>query len=220
MKVLFLDIDGVINTVGAELGFKYCLNKTRDKLKRLDSQADFFDPACLYYLREIVVKTGCRIVVSSTWRQGAELNEMKSWFKCTEIADAIIDKTPVFYSTTHPHLVDGRGRVQRGEEIRDWLKRHPEVTHYAVLDDDSDMDVVYENYFQTDSYDGLKRKTCYQVINHLNSKNVLKHYRMDVALAEFLDELATCYGTYPAFEVNKTAIINLTKQLADQYNSK
>lgn len=28
------------------------------------------------------------------------------------------------------------GHHRRGEEIKEWLSRHPEVTHYVVLDDD------------------------------------------------------------------------------------
>jgi hypothetical protein len=27
----------------------------------------------------------------------------------------------------------------RGEEIKAWLHQHPEVTRYAIVDDDSDM---------------------------------------------------------------------------------
>ena len=195
MKVLFLDIDGVINTVGAELGFRYCygLQESYPRSEK-HKQKFFFDPACLYYLREIVKETGCKIVISSTWRLGATIEEMKSWFECPEIKDAIIDKTPIFHPDTHPLLVDRRGRLQRGEEIKAWLDAHPEATHYAILDDDSDMDVVMDGFFKTCSYDGLKKDVAYKVIFHLKNEGLTDHYRLNLALTKFLSELNSCLG--------------------------
>ena len=213
MKVLFLDIDGVINTVGGEQGMRLCVGRDtlrdyNDKKGRLLSKSEFFDPACLYYLKEIVV--------SSTWRLGIDsVDDMKDWFSCPEIRDAIIGWTPTFYSTSHPELKDRRGRVQRGEEIKYWLNKHPEVTHYAILDDDSDMDVVYENFFKTDSFDGLKRETAYKVITHLN-RFKLDHYRMDRALTRFLSEYDMCFKDLPSTKNERERIVESIKKLIQE----
>ncbi len=37
----------------------------------------------------------------------------------------------------------------RGHEIKAWLDLHPEVTHFAVLDDDCDMDGVEDHHIKT-----------------------------------------------------------------------
>ena len=219
MKVLFLDIDGVINTVGGELGLRHCL-QIDPKEEGLIEPHEAFDPACLWYLREIVEDTGCKIVVSSTWRAGETVESMKAWFKCPLIKEAIIDSTPHFYTTNRPDLVDRRGRVQRGEEIKDWLDRHPQVTNYAILDDDTDMDIVTRNFFKTCSYDGLKRDVAYKVIHHLNNKDVLDHYRMDINLTKFLSELRACYGDVESYSKVEKDLIEQMKQLSAEYKNK
>ena len=53
MKVLFLDIDGVV-----------CLHKDKD----WDNEEEIFDAACCRKLQEIVSATGCKLVLSSSWR--------------------------------------------------------------------------------------------------------------------------------------------------------
>ena len=218
MKILFLDIDGVINTVGAECGFRECYGVTEEKIftTKVNSRvllAQTFDPAALWYLRDIVEKTGCKIVISSTWRHGETLESMKGWFNCPVIKEAIIDKTPSFSSLSHPELKDRRGYVQRGEEIKWWVDQHPEITAYAVLDDDSDMDVVYKNFFETDSYDGLRRDIASKVIQHLNHRDLVDHYRIDRALCEFLAELHSCFGKLKSTSKVETDLIEMIKNL-------
>jgi len=53
VKVLFLDIDGVVNKVGTHARYR-------------DSVA--IDPFLAFRIGKIVVDTGCQVVLSSTWR--------------------------------------------------------------------------------------------------------------------------------------------------------
>lgn len=212
MKVLFLDIDGVINTVGGELGLRYCYNFDSEKDSR-NKYSISLDPACLYYLRSIVQDTGCKIVISSTWRHGETVDSMKEWFNCPITKDAIIDKTPSFTSLSHPELKDRKGRVQRGEEIKWWLDQHPEVTRYAVLDDDTDMDIVDKNFFKTCSWDGLKKDVAKKVTMHLNEEAILEHYRMNIALNKFLTEYRSCFDNIEGFKEVENTIIDKLKML-------
>jgi len=201
MKVLFLDIDGVINTVGAEVGYHYMGYKFPFRKPRTEEfLTKHFDPACMYYFYTIIEETGCKIVVSSTWRHGSSLDDMKGWFLDDVISSAIIDKTKSLDPDKHPALVDKRGRIQRGEEIYEWLERHPEVTTFAVLDDDNDMDAIRMNFFQTDSHDGLKRELAQKVISFLNNKEMLDHYRLDIDLNTFFAELNDCLSIIPQKE--------------------
>ena len=198
MKVIFLDIDGVLNLPGAELGYSKMGAKWRDLWtekdpSRLNAYSIVFSPSAIYHLGEIVRQTGAKIVISSTWRRGSDLEEMKGWFLDPDISEAIIGKTPCFYSTSHPELADKQGRVQRGEEIYWYIQNSKEeITRYAVIDDDGDMDAVRRNFFQTDGWDGLTRTISKKIIKHLNYRQRVDHYRMNHVLDSFISEFRDC----------------------------
>jgi hypothetical protein len=221
MKVLFLDIDGVINTTGGEMGHRICLKRNSDKSGPAE-WAEWFDPACLYYLHQIVKDTGCKIVISSTWRLGETVESMKEWFIDDVIREAIIDKTPAFYSSNRPECEDRTGRIQRGEEIRWWVENHPghpPVERYAILDDDGDMDVVWDHFFKTCTSDGLKKDVAHKVIMHLNHDWMIDHYRMNIALNDVLAEMYTCWGNCASFGNARADIIKLFHKLNEEYYS-
>lgn len=108
-KVLFLDIDGVLNI----------LSEGRDKYGQIFNK-HFEDN-----LHKIVETTGADIVISSTWRLSG-LDFIRNMWKERGIAGNVIDVTP----TTKERI--------RGVEIDMWLKRH-DVDTYVIIDDDSDM---------------------------------------------------------------------------------
>lgn len=132
-KVLFLDIDGVLNsqrTLMATGSYPFCFdehNKAR------------FDWIAVGLIRKLCEKEDASIVLSSSWRHGKG-----SVHQCANGLDLpIFDKTPSLPGV-------------RGEEIQDWLNRHPEVTHYAIVDDNSDMlESQAEHFVQTSHQDGL-----------------------------------------------------------------
>ena len=63
MKIIFLDFDGVMNTVAYE---RYLY---KNELQEVDNKGRaIFDPACINNLRKIIVATGADIVVSSDWK--------------------------------------------------------------------------------------------------------------------------------------------------------
>ena len=58
----------------------------------------------------------------------------------------------------------------RGHEIQEWLDKHPEVTRYAILDDDSDMlPEQMPNFFKTTFQNGLIEDIAKKVTEHLNA---------------------------------------------------
>lgn len=69
MKLLFLDIDGVLNST------RYWWSQDRNLPM---GQAGALDPAAVERLNQIVDQTNCRVVLSSSWRsQGRDIvNEM------------------------------------------------------------------------------------------------------------------------------------------------
>lgn len=115
MKVVFLDIDGVLNSHRTCIAFGGIPHTTaRNGRATLDEVA-------IRLIGGIVRAAGAVVVLSSTWRKHAD------WLDYGPALDLpIIDRTP-------------QGLGPRGREIADWLDDHPEVEQFAIIDDDSDM---------------------------------------------------------------------------------
>jgi hypothetical protein len=59
----------------------------------------------------------------------------------------------------------------RGEEIQDWLDEHPEVKDYAILDDDSDMmDHQFKKFHHCDPWFGLTPNHLYRIERQFNNQ--------------------------------------------------
>jgi hypothetical protein len=134
MKIIFLDIDGVLNC-----------QKTTERFHGFVS----IDPKLVKRLNRILKETDAKIVLSSTWRLFEDNKE-------------ILEKTGIKYIDVTPSF-----HGLRGEEINDWLSKHPEVDRYVILDDDSDM-LPNQILFQTTWNDGLTLKIMHEVIKYLN----------------------------------------------------
>lgn len=131
-KVLFLDIDGVLNSersAWALGGFPHDFSEP-DMRK--------FDHVAIGLVRKLCEETDASIVLSSSWRIIHSVHE------CANGLDLpIFDKTP-------------NSNGNRGSQIREWLKAHPEVLTYAIVDDDSDMLPEQKPFFvRTNVKDGL-----------------------------------------------------------------
>lgn len=144
MKVLFLDIDGVLNN--AQTNFK-------SELWPLERYMAFL-------VGKIQLDTGCEVVLSSSWRHHPEAFEVLE-----KRVVKMFDRTPF-----SGELKEIPQPYMRGYEIEDWLNRHPEVERYAILDDDSDMlESQKPNFFKTDWQTGLTEEIANAVTIHLNS---------------------------------------------------
>lgn len=156
MKVLFMDVDGVLNSYAAKRKSGSMLGMCWEHVTEMD---------------RVVSTTGCSIVVSSTWRFGGV--EVGSNFQRAlslhgkagqRIHQAVIDTT-----------IDGNmrwfdRRVLRGDEIQEWLDRHP-VEGYAVVDDDVDAEKTWEGkthpFVRTSMAEGLTPALADQLIEIL-----------------------------------------------------
>ena len=129
MKVIFLDHDGVI-CLSTEWGSRF-KNK-----EGLDSAFDRFNDKAIKVLNQIIEETDCEIVISSDWRFHAELEQMRELYKIRGIKKSPIDYTTSLtfntssFSSSYPDPNE-----TRSYEIKDWLKEHPEVTHWVAVDD-------------------------------------------------------------------------------------
>lgn len=163
MKVIFLDIDGVLNTgIYAIHYFDICkhFGLSRKGAKDLrhglrDEFGSHFDNRCVQLLEYIIEETGAKIVISSTWRGSGE-EVMKSLWEKRKLPGEVIGITPFLNNS------------DRGYEIERWLK-YNEVDNYVIIDDDSDMlPEQSDSFVQTDGEYGLTLKDANKVIDILN----------------------------------------------------
>lgn len=131
-RILFLDIDGVLNSVKTSVAFGRWPHDITPK------ELSLFDTAAIALLQRLCDSAGIQIVLSSAWRLSHDFKAVGEAFGLP-----IIDRTPALPGP-------------RGEEIAAWLAAHPEVTDYAIVDDDPDMlPGQLHRFVHTDGYEGL-----------------------------------------------------------------
>lgn len=169
-KIIFLDIDGVLNTeVYITAFWDICdkLNLSRDEAHKLhvddfrDEYGAQFDPMAVRFLKYVCEKTDAKIVISSTWRQSG-LEIMKKMWVDRKLPSEVIDITPDHSRRTGTTL-------QRGKEIAEWLSNHPEVESYVIFNDDTDMEQEQMiNFVNTDQQYGITYNDAEKAIEILN----------------------------------------------------
>lgn len=128
-SVVFLDIDGVLNT--PEDYAKWSASDPQT-LGPSDRAEYLFNPGLVERLNRITDATGAAIVVSSSWRfyycggpVGYQFEALISLFRKVGIKAPVVGPTP---PTNH----------SRWDAIEEWIDNHDALGHlrYAVLDDD------------------------------------------------------------------------------------
>jgi hypothetical protein len=142
MKVLFLDIDGVLNSRKWYEANKEPINFESSFMYR---HAQELDPAACALVNELCESEGLDIVISSTWRRLHKLQEISDMFTSRGLLAPVISSTPQLRSGF------------RGQEIAEWLYARYEVEKYVILDDDPDF---YPNQplVRTDNAVGITAK--------------------------------------------------------------
>lgn len=105
MKVIFLDIDGVLS----------------DGLTILGTGRDIPTDDHLACLKQIVDATGAQIVLSSDWRLHVQDKR--------DVVNALDTVQLKLFDDTK------KRKANRDIEIRNWLTDHPEVENFVILDD-------------------------------------------------------------------------------------
>lgn len=140
-KLIFLDIDGVLNHEESYRSghCKYDLTHGYQK----------FDPTSKQLLNQLINQTNADIVISSTWRSDG-LERMQEIWELEQMSGKIVGITP------HLHI-QHYGSAPRGCEIEkylkdigcyhiNWSKEEQQkvidksgIENYVIIDDDSDM---------------------------------------------------------------------------------
>lgn len=139
MKLIFLDVDGVLNN-----------NKTRTVT--FDGWC-FVDDYLVKRLKRIVDATGARIVLSSTWRIGWNReDESKNEVYFNQLRDKLKEYGMEIWDALPLPL-----RPHRHYSISLWFEQHKDidVESFVILDDWKDMGIYRDHLLWIDSIDGL-----------------------------------------------------------------
>jgi len=181
MKLIFLDIDGVLNTIEWLDKFQHPddrpptgeENLQRDRLQtrfpKENSNEWLFrlrmiDPAKVRMVADMVKKTGAKIVISSSWRKVVTPEQFDAL-----LAEHGMPEGTVIGETLHSLSSDKFSRDQpRGHYIHEYLQRcGHDVTHFVVLDDDARMGMVVHRYVRTYLEHGLTDDHVRRALLHL-----------------------------------------------------
>ena len=141
MKIIFLDIDGVLCTTRSHLAFS----------KSLGGEMDAWDVVATNVIRKCCAfPDGPRLVISSAWRRFCQNPYDNSDILGVRLAETSLAE--------YLHQ-DWKTRTLafRGKEVREWLSRHTDATDYRVIDDIMwDMEEIDKHkLFQTDFDNGI-----------------------------------------------------------------
>jgi len=166
MKIIFLDIDGVLNT--QETFEQIYLEYKKNGKRRLE-----IDTKKVEYLKEIVEQTGALLVLASSWKiffakQGGKVLAQNS--KYEELLKILQNYNLFIYDTTYQGMYQSKAK-----EIKDWLKNN-EVESFIILDDETeDLGNLAENYLIKTRFSknaeeelGLCKKHIIQAVDMLN----------------------------------------------------
>lgn len=135
-KVIFLDIDGVLQPLSANERFKHNLKELRKELAKNFNNERYlelneYDLGAVYYdwdqkaianLKKLISETNAEIVISSSWRLQSSLEKLRYLFKIHDLDGFVKDQTPTSSDS-------------RNTEISEFLESNKDITHFVILDD-------------------------------------------------------------------------------------
>lgn len=156
MNIIFLDVDGVINSVNN-------LIKVYHETHKSHSGYSYpFDPNCLENLKELVERTKSSLVISSTWRHSQKgMEKLLEALSKYELDELVIGCTPSL-------------GLSRGAEIKKYLSslNSTSTINFVILDDDSDMDDLLPYLVHTNRQVGLTKENVQQAIKKLTKSRI------------------------------------------------
>jgi len=172
MKVVFLDIDGVLQPYNSRQRFeidKVELQKDLTKQLGVDYMVyDEYDVAAAVVdwdedaverIRNILVKTGAKIVISSDWRCKRLPNKVKDFLKIWDLDQYWYADNAYFDEELMKDTIEylknkfvGRDFFNyRAVEIMDYVFKHKEITNYVSIDDMNMSEYLGDHFVKTNN---------------------------------------------------------------------
>jgi hypothetical protein len=130
VRILFLDIDGVLNRTGFHPGESVGLRS-------------WIEPELARRLCGVIEATAAGVVLASDWRRGRELQDLREELAAAGVACSLLGTTPVL------------GQV-RWREIEAWMaEHHVGLESMVIVDDAYDMGPLAPRFVRTSPLNGL-----------------------------------------------------------------
>lgn len=164
IKVIFLDIDGVINGFNSPPLFAAGWPESHLETPLIEKINKIVETVESQEL-ENTIKT--KIVISSSWRIRFSLDELREMLQKQGLRAEILDVTPRI------HPVKMSQRVSRGKEIQAWLTNcSEEVIKFVILDDIPDMGHLESWLILTDDKTGITDADVEKAIEMLSTEKI------------------------------------------------
>ena len=148
--LIFLDINGVLNSETTDLG----------------PDVAPLDPVNIAPFNRIIEATSAKVVITSDWRFSLSLESIASLFEEASIRGEIIDMFPVLFGDDPTIDIE----VDRGEEIESWLEKSGRTDNgksdwqFVILDETSDVVLHSDRHVKTRPDLGLTEADADRVI--------------------------------------------------------
>jgi len=176
-RIMFLDIDGVLCTMRSHFAFG-------DKKLLMEA----WDITVCQMIRTLCEDFNFKIVISSVWKGHNKVSELRTHLATYGLIDYLFEgkgeRKKWFYGSEENTFEwrtknlkyngkkeNGHG-IRRGLEIKEWLKRHPFISDYIIIDDDRDMlEKQMSHFFKvTDSREGFSSKNFEDIFNRYSDR--------------------------------------------------
>ena len=159
MKILFLDIDGVLNSdvyMASDEYYNACkdagIKNHRSYEVVTKAHHLHIDPAGVKLLNDLIAKSGVKVVLSSTWRIRYSLEEMNAMLQGRGATFEVTDATPVKMSWR-----------PRGSEVAEYLRDLEEEEGivpeaFVILDDRDEFPKQQDHFVHTPEATGITQE--------------------------------------------------------------
>lgn len=150
MRLIFLDIDGVLNSlasfgVTSKRGYRKAKGTAKARAKENYSVLiDDIDKEAVSRLNRIIERTGAKVIISSSRRKDYSYQEIEKHLQAAGFTGEVIGSTPVFIGED----------VRRGDEIG-YVASKLKPERFVILDDGNDMRHLKDRLVLTDTATGL-----------------------------------------------------------------
>ena len=170
MKIIFLDIDGVLNSSIYAAGLLDAGKPTKDA-----NGHELFAPDTIAWFNSIVDETKAKIVISSSWRYLGLIPLRNMWIE-RGLHGEIIGMTSM-HAVDEYILEHGLDWLKNGSlsgspravEIEAWLHEHDNIDNFVILDDMPMSAALQPHFVHINPIHGLSDTQATKAIEILNT---------------------------------------------------
>ncbi|TYP93998.1 hypothetical protein LX73_1716 [Fodinibius salinus] len=144
--IIFLDIDGVLNTRN---------HLKRQKIKSGKVTNKDWDPTACKYISMLCEHYNARIVITSTWRHEYTVKQLEEFFESNNISPNFVKDVTSSYAPQPDEK-----NYCRGHEVKYWLQNNSsKKASYVIIDDEATfLETQQEHLVKVDKNKGFSTK--------------------------------------------------------------